>query len=80
MCIAHTNQQAHFEQDRCERREDREYAYCMSRAESNRDKEKKCKRNRGYCGSYANTERCESDYRSCYANCGGSVIREVEKW
>jgi hypothetical protein len=73
-------QKAYFEQHQCERREDREYAHCMSRAGNDHDKVKKCERNRSYCGSYAHTDRCEGDYRSCYTNCGGTVIREVEKW
>ena len=80
MCIGQQQQQANFEQHQCERREDHEYSDCMSRAGGDRDKRKKCERNRDYCGSYAHTGRCEIDYRSCFSNCGGMVIREVEEW
>jgi hypothetical protein len=80
MCIGQEQQKAYFKQHQCERQEDREYAHCMRRANHDRDKVKKCERNRDYCGSYAYTQRCEVDYRSCYANCGGMVIQEVEKW
>ena len=80
MCIGQEEQQANYEQHQCERREDHEYDHCMRKAGNDRDKVKKCERNRSYCSSTANTEGCEVDYRGCYASCGGMVIQEVEKW
>jgi len=80
MCIGQEQQQANFQQHQCERREDQEYDHCQSQAGNDRDKRKKCERNRDYCGSYAHTERCEVDYRGCYTSCGGMVIQEVEQW
>ena len=80
MCIGQERQQANYEQEQCERRDDNDFSSCMRKAKGDRDREKKCERNRSYCGSNADTERCEVDYRGCYSNCGGRVIQEVEKW
>lgn len=80
MCLGREQQNARHEQRECERREEREYRRCMDRAEGKADRQKKCERQRGYCGSHANTGRCEEDHRACYASCGGRVIRVVEEW
>lgn len=80
MCIGHERSMAQFEQRQCEHREDREYDHCMRGAENDRGKEKKCKRKRDYCSLYESVGHCKVDYRSCYSNCGGLVIKEVEKW
>jgi hypothetical protein len=79
-CIGQQQQQANFQQHQCERREDHEYDACLNRAGNDRDRLRKCARDRDYCGSYAQTERCEVDYRGCFSNCGGMVIQEVEQW
>lgn len=80
MCIGNEKQEAYYEQDKCERRQDNEYYRCMERGRGDAERQKKCERVRYGCYSSADTFRCEGDYRACYVNCGGRVIEEVEKW
>ena len=80
MCIGSEKQEAYYEREQCERRQEYDYYRCMDRGRGDADKQRKCDRLRYGCSAFADTNRCEHDYRACYVTCGGRVIEEIEKW
>lgn len=77
-CRGNEINRAAMEKASCERQQERQYHECRSRAGGNKDKEKECDKQRTTCYAHEHTTRCEEDYRQCYANCGGRVMRIVE--
>ncbi len=78
MCISNENVRAQNEKYACEQRNRRNYDQCMRRAED-KDDARACARAQPTCYASASTFRCEENYRSCYVNCGGQVIRVEDK-
>jgi hypothetical protein len=62
--------------DACERRADSMYHICLADADSP-EKRKMCEISRPPCWAVEEPGRCESDYRACYVQCGGSVDKVV---
>lgn len=77
VCRGNEIRRAASERNACERRADQSLIACLDRADSD-DKKKQCHRNKPGCYVSDNQERCEGDYRACYAQCGGTVTRIVE--
>lgn len=77
-CEGNEANRASMEKVACERQKDHEYRECRARAGGNRDKEKECDKNRGSCWISPNNARCETNYRECYVNCGGRIVKIVE--
>lgn len=80
MCLGGERQEAYYAQEQCERRVDREYRRCLDQYRGDIVKQKNCDSIRSTCWAPADVGRCELDYRSCFANCGGTVVQEIEKW
>lgn len=72
VCKGNEIQRAQSEKDICERSNDSTYRTCM-RSASNKDQQKACDSKKKYCWSSENFYGCESDYRQCFVNCGGSI-------
>jgi hypothetical protein len=70
---------AHREKEDCERRTEHKLHDCLRGADSPETRRNCENKNKpSSCSAYENTERCESDYRNCYAQCGGTVTKIVE--
>jgi hypothetical protein len=74
-CRGHEIRRAQSEKNACERTEDQVFRACISKPSSD---EKACKKQRKYCSSSEHTWRCDEDYRSCYQNCGGTILQYEE--
>ena len=67
---------AQMEKASCERSSDTAYRACMAQPvakEHEKDKTQDCEKKKKSCWSYEDTDRCETDYRQCFVNCGGAV-------
>lgn len=80
MCLSGERQEAYYSQEQCERRHSQEYYRCLDQYRGDYAKQKTCDVLRGSCWAPVDTGRCEHDYRSCFTNCGGQVIQEIEKY
>lgn len=80
MCLGGERQEAFYAQEQCERRVDRDYRRCLEQYRGDYAKQKNCDSIRGQCWVPADTGRCEHDYRTCFTNCGGQVIQEIERY
>lgn len=76
-CTGNEIRRAQNEKATCERTNDIAYKACVSKA-ANEEQVKKCSRSRHYCSSYADTERCDKDYRTCFMNCGGTIYEYIK--
>ena len=75
MCRANEMQVAQQNKDSCERTNDIKYKACLSRAQ-NKDQVHDCDKERkeSSCWAMDTTYRCDEEYRSCFVNCGGTII------
>lgn len=76
-CRGNEIRRAQGEREACEHRADRTLHSCLSNADS-KEKRQECEKKKPSCWNYENYERCEEDYRACYVQCGGTVIKFVE--
>lgn len=80
-CRGNEMQRAQRERATCERSADHAFQSCMAQPvpkEREGDKARDCEKKRRSCWSYEDTERCDSDYRQCFVNCGGLVEERTE--
>jgi hypothetical protein len=77
-CRSNELHRAREEREQCEYRTERNVNSCLARADS-KERRKDCMDMRHGCYSSPNEARCEADYRGCFGNCGGAVIKHVEK-
>ena len=61
----------------CERRADSVFHLCYADADT-AEKKRMCEISRPSCWVAEEAGRCESDYRACYVQCGGTVDRIVK--
>jgi len=78
MCISNEYQRAQNDKIACEQRNYRNYQQCMRRAED-KDDAKACAQHQQSCYAHTSNYRCEDNYRACYVNCGGQVIKVEDK-
>ncbi|HVM98160.1 MAG TPA: hypothetical protein VMT89_17325, partial [Candidatus Acidoferrales bacterium] len=79
VCRSNELHRAEAAQRDCERDSERDYHACHHRADSP-ETHKDCDKRKRYCSTYTNYDGCEADYRGCYAQCGGTVTKIVEKY
>lgn len=80
-CRGHEMERAQREKASCERSADTAYRACMGQPvpkEKEKDKAQDCDKKRKSCWSYEDTERCETEYRECFVNCGGAVEQHTK--
>jgi hypothetical protein len=77
-CRGNEIRRARLELDGCERRAEQTLRACLGGAEGNKDKRQDCERRKPGCWSHENTSRCDDDHRTCFSQCGGSVVKIVE--
>lgn len=73
VCKGNEIQRAQGEKEICERSNDNTYRACLRSAGNNKDQQRSCDSKRRSCWSSENFYACESDYRQCFVNCGGSI-------
>jgi hypothetical protein len=78
-CRANENQRAQADKRSCERRAETTYLVCMDRARGNKEQQAQCARSRPVCSESPNHSLCAAEYNQCFTNCGGSVIKVIEK-
>ncbi len=79
MCRSNEIQRAEAEKKVCERRSETTYLVCMDKAKDNADQQKECNKKRAQCYEYPSFERCDEEYNQCFSNCGGTVMKIIEK-
>lgn len=77
-CNGNEIHRAESEKSSCERSSTIAYVACMGKG-GGKEQDKECDKQRRYCYSSPDTDRCDTDYRSCYMNCGGIVRAYEEK-
>lgn len=77
VCRGNEINRARGERDACEHRAEHTLHACMASAES-KEKRQECEKKKPSCWAYENYDRCEENYRGCYQQCGGTVIKIVE--
>jgi hypothetical protein len=79
-CRWNESMRANFEKQACDRRADSDFRSCSNDAK-NKKQDKKCddKRDKAGCYLSENFDRCESEYKQCFSNCGGVVSKKVTR-
>lgn len=76
-CRGNELRRTRMNQDACERRATSAVRICLADA-NDAEKKKLCEMSRPPCWAAEEIGHCESDYRSCFAQCGGKVDKIVE--
>ncbi|MBF0137871.1 MAG: hypothetical protein H7833_06805 [Magnetococcus sp. DMHC-1] len=76
-CRGNEIMRAGNEREACEHQAKQNLRSCLHSADS-QEKKDKCAKKKVYCRSYENSDRCDFEYRTCYRQCGGTVIKIVE--
>lgn len=76
-CRGNAIRRAKFERESCEHRAENTFRACLASAK-NKDQRKECEEDKPSCWVSERTEPCEEEYRSCYQQCGGRVIKIIE--
>lgn len=77
-CRGNEIRRARLERDSCEHRAEQSLRACYGAAEGNKDRQRECERRKPGCYGHENTARCDDDHRTCFSQCGGSVVKIVE--
>jgi hypothetical protein len=77
-CRGNEIRRARMERDSCERQSESGLHACLAGANSPETR-RNCHNKKPSCSTNENTARCESDYRDCFAGCGGTVTKIVEE-
>jgi len=76
-CRGNEIRRAKSEREECEHQAEQSLRICLNSADT-KEKRNECEKKKPGCWSYENETRCEEEYRSCYVQCGGKVIKIVE--
>lgn len=76
-CRGNEIRRARSEREECERQADRSVRACLASADS-KERRADCEKKKPGCWSHEDEARCEEEYRGCYVQCGGRVIKIVE--
>jgi hypothetical protein len=68
---------ARSEKAECEHEAERSLRACLSTADS-KERRADCEKKKPGCWSHEDDARCEDEYRACYVQCGGTVLKIVE--
>jgi hypothetical protein len=77
-CRGNELRRARMERESCERDSEHGLRACLAGANSPETR-RNCHNKKRSCSTAENTERCEGDYRQCFAGCGGTVTKIVEE-
>lgn len=69
-CTQTAQERADDKQATCEEKAEHEHYLCLLYAKTDADRAK-CQKSG--CYEYADTERCDTDFRACFQQCGGTV-------
>jgi hypothetical protein len=77
VCRGNEIRRARSEREECEHRAEQSLRMCLASADS-KERRNDCEKKKAGCWSYENEARCEDEYRICYGQCGGRVVKIVE--
>jgi hypothetical protein len=75
-CRGNELRRVRMNMDTCERQADSTVRVCLADA-SDAEKKKLCELSRPRCWAAEDSARCESEYRACFVQCGGTVDKIV---
>lgn len=75
-CRGNELRRVRMNMDTCERQAESTVRVCLADA-SDADKKKLCELSRPRCWAAEDSARCESEYRACFVQCGGTVDKIV---
>jgi hypothetical protein len=76
-CRGNEINRAKIEHENCESSAQNAFRRCLAAA-GDAGKRKECEQRRPGCWTSENTARCDDDHRTCFSQCGGTVVKTVK--